>query len=117
MQRVKGRVQTEKELGIVYALGWGDCAHVYIGETSHTAEQWKKEHQAHVKHGPTELSAVVAHTCDLEHRIHWKPGIVKKEINLKKRKIQEALFINRLVKMGKTMNQDYGIDISKLCLD
>ena len=84
MQRVKGRVQTEKELGIVYALGCGDCANVYIGETSHTAEQRKKEHQAHVKHGPTELSAVVAHTYDLEHRTHWKPRIVKKEMNLKK---------------------------------
>ena len=118
MRRVKDRVPTEKEPGIVYALGCADCAHVYIGETSRTAEQRVKEHQAHVKHGRTEHSAVAAHACDLEHRIHWTPRIVKKkERNLKKRNIQEALFINRLVKIGKTMNQDCGIDLSKLWLD
>ena len=80
-------------------------------------KQRVKEHQAHFTHGRTELSAVAAHACDLEHRIHWKPRIVKKEMNLKKWTIQEALFINRLVKIGKTMNQDCGIDLSKLWLD
>ena len=79
---------SEERAGIVYALGCGDCASVYIGETSRTAKQQIKEHWVHIKHWRTEMSAVAAHAFGLDHQIHWQPRIIKKkEVDMKKRKI------------------------------
>ena len=47
--------------------------------------------------------------------IHWKPQIVVKESNPKRRKVREALKIHRLGE--KAMNQDKGTNISKLGLE
>ena len=70
MRRVKDRISTRKEAGIAYALSCGDCASVYIGEISRPAEQRMKEPQAHVKFGRTEMFAVAAHACGLNHQLN-----------------------------------------------
>ena len=48
--------------------------------------------------------------------IHWEAHIVSKEQNNEKRKVKEAMTIHKLGR-DKTLNQDRGIDLSKLWLD
>ena len=48
------------------------------------------------------------------HAIHWKPRILEKENNAK-RKVLEALTTGQL--KDAVMNQGNGVDLSKLWLD
>ena len=65
--------------------------------------------------GRTELSAVAAHAHNEGHQIHWEPMVIKKESNLVKRKVLEALTIKKLGR--KTINQDSGLKLSHIWLD
>ena len=103
-----------------YALGCTDCPRVYIGETGRTAKQRTREHKCHTRTGHTELSAVARHAHTEGHNIHWKPQVIASENNTTKRKIKEALAINKLEKgrgNGKVMNQDKGTELSRIWLN
>ena len=64
--------------------------------------------------GNTHSSAVAAH-ASTGYEINWQPMILAKEGLTTKRKVLESLSIHRL--NGKTLNQDRGLQISKLWLD
>ena len=91
------------------------------GETARTADLRSKEHQAHARYGRLEQSAVAKHAIEENHQIHWKPVVVTKaERNTvtTKRRVKETLKIRELEKRGRgTMNQDSGMQLSKLWLD
>ena len=118
MQGAKDKVQPSREAGVIYALGCMECPRVYVGETAGTADLRSKEHQAHARYGRLEQSAVAKHAIEENHQIHWKPVVVTKERNTTKRKVKETLKIRELEKRGrKTMNQDSGMQLSKLWLN
>ena len=120
MQRTKDRLPADQIPGTIYALECTDCFSVYIGETARSAKQRSKEHQMHTRTGHTELSAVANHAHKHGHSIQWTPKILAREGNATKRKVKEALEINEATKRREdrtTMNQDSGMNISKLWLD
>ena len=66
------------------------------------------------------MSAVARHAHTEGHGIHWRPPVVASESNTTKRKIKEALAINKLEKErgnDKVMNQDKGTELSKIWLN
>ena len=69
-----------------------------------------------MRKGNADLSAVAYYVIHTHHNIHWKPQIVGREVNDKKRKIREALLISRMGQ-EKLMNMDRGMELSKLWLD
>ena len=66
--------------------------------------------------GHAELSAVAEHVHQTGHQIYWEPRVIAKKPRYMERKITEAIAINKLGK-DKVMNQDCGLDVSKLFLD
>ena len=114
MKGVKDNIPPEKEPGVVYAIGCMECREVYIGETSRTAEQRVKEHKAHVTHGRTKQSPIASRVAEKQHQVYWEPRIIEKERNTTKRKVKEALTIRKLEKKDGAMNQDNGLELSKL---
>ena len=115
MHRAKDRLPVDTQPGVVYALGCKDCSKVYVGETGRTAKKRTDEHLRHTMQANTDMSAIAQHVLTTNHSIHWKPQIVVKESNPKRRKVREALTIHRLGE--KAMNQDKGTNISKLWLE
>ena len=74
----------------------------------------------YTRNGHIELSAVANHAHAAVHNIHWVTRVLTKEKNATKRKVKEALAIKAATTQkgsGVTMNQDNGMNISKLCLD
>ena len=68
--------------------------------------------------GKSEFSAIAHHEQETRHQIHWKTRIIAKECNTTARKIREALIIRRVnAKEKRTMNQDKGIELSRLWLN
>ena len=115
MKGAKDTIPDTQHPGVVYALGCKDCAKVYVGETGCTAQRRAEQHRYDARTGRTELSAVAAHAHNEGHQIHWEPMVVKKESNLVKRKVLEALTIKKLGR--KTINQDSGLKLSNIWLD
>ena len=115
MKRVKDSIPKELQPGVVYAVGCADCEKVYVGETTRTAKERMKEHRCHTRMGKGELSAIAQHVMETGHEIHWNPQILAREKNSTRRKVCEALTINRLDSTRKkTINQDKGLELSKL---
>ena len=98
--------------GVVYALSCKDSSKVHVGETGRTAKKRTDEHLRHTMQANTDMSAFAQHVLTTDHSIHWKPQVLVKESNPKRRKVREALTIHRLGE--KAMNQDKGTNISKL---
>ena len=117
MKGAKDTLTACDEPGTIYAIGCKDCAHVYVGETARTAHQRGEEHKAHFRHGRDRLSAIAAHALEEGHDIHWQPRVIGKEQNPTKRRVKEAIFIDRVRRKGKAMNQDKGLELSPLWLD
>ena len=59
--------------------------------------------------------SAVATQASTGHEIHWQPMILAIEGLTTKRKVLEALSIDRL--KGKTINQDRRLQVSKMWLD
>lgn len=112
----KDRIKPQEDPGVVYAIGCMGCAKVYVGETNRTASQRAREHRCHTRTGHTELSAIAQHAHATGHPIHWEPRVLTKERHAQARKIKEAIAIQRLGP-EKTINQDRGIELSKLWAD
>ena len=107
MKGAKDTIPDTQHPGVVYALGCKDCAKVYVGETGCTAQRRAEQHRYDARTGRIELSVVAAHAHNGGHQIHWEPMVVKKESNLVKRKVLEALTIKKMER--KTINQDSNI--------
>ena len=45
------------------------------------------------------------------------PGVLTKEADAMKRKLKEALLFGKIGRTGRSMNQDKGLEVSKLWLD
>ena len=118
MGRAKDHTPADTQPGVVYALGCQDCPQVYVGETARTAKQRVKEHQEHMKKGNENMSAVAHHVLETGHAIHWKAKVLRKETETVKRKVHEALLINKLQKReGCKMNLDHGMELSNIWLE
>ena len=66
------------------------------------------------------MSAIAKHTHEESHTMHWSARILAHESDKTKRKVKEALVIRTTKKKGgadKLMNQDNGLDVSKIWLD
>ena len=60
-----------------------------------------------MKKGNENMSAVAHHVLETRHAIHWKAKVLRKETETVKRKVHEALLINKLQKReGCKMNLD-----------
>ena len=116
MKGAKDKVPNSKVPGVVYAIGCKDCPKVHIGETARTAEQRCKEHNAHFRFDRTEQSVVACHVFEANHEIYWEPLVIDKERLSTRRKVKDALNITKLKEKG-VMNQDSGLQLSKLWLD
>ena len=58
-----------------------------------------------MKKGNENMSAVAHHVLETGHAIHWKAKVLRKETETVKRKVHEALLINKLQKReGCKMN-------------
>ena len=117
MKGAKDDIQACDDPGVVYAIGCNDCAHVYVGETARTATQRTREHKTHTNGSTPHLSAVAMHAREKEHHIYWTPRVLTKEADATKRKLKEALLIGKIRRTGRSMNQDKGLEVSKLWLD
>ena len=115
MRGAKDSLPAKDEPGVVYAVGCITCPDVYVGETLRTAATRIREHKYHANSGHPELSGIAAHVINEGHTVHWEPKIVAKESNTSRRKIREALFIDKVRK--KNMNLDKGLELSPLWLD
>ena len=120
MRGAKDALHADEKPGVIYALGCKECCKTYIGETQRTARQRVKEHRMHTRCGHPELSAVAQHAHDASHEIHWTARVIREEKNKTKRKVKEALAINKLNKERGShalMNQDVGMELSKMWLN
>ena len=59
---------------------------------------------------------MASHALD-GHRIHWKPLVVDRERHAVRRKMREAFTIHRLSRKNWVINQDCGMEVSKIWLD
>ena len=118
MRGAKDTTPAECQPGVVYAIGCKDCPKIYIGETSRTARQRVKEHREHVRKGAGEKSAVAEHVLETTHAIHWQARVISKEQHMTRRKVIEALAIQRIGrKAGTLMNLDKGVELSNIWLN
>ena len=98
---------------------------VHVSTSGKLAELQKKkkrkkkraeEHESHVRKRNTDMSAVAHHVVNTGHCVHWKARVSMTETNTRRRKVREALVINRLGP-DKVMNLDRGTELSSLWLD
>ena len=91
-----------------------------IGETARTTKQRVREHRCHTNTGHTEMSAIAKHALELGQSKHWKAKVIGREQDSTSRKIKEALMIQKMERRStknKIMNQDNGLDLSRVWLD
>ena len=86
------------------------CGLKYIGETKRALETRIGEHQAAVRRGETEKSAVADHACTNQHNLKWLLLMVL-EINTLLQ-IKEALHI-QLAGRDRLFNRDCGVATSE----
>ena len=114
MKGVKDKQKEEEILGVVYAIGCGDCRKVYIGETRRMAAQRVKEHKSDTRLGHSDKSAVVQHAHTTGHNAYRRAMVVEWEQHERNRKVKEALHIHRMTRKDGSMNQDRGLHLSKI---
>ena len=85
-----------------------------------TAKQRMREHKYHTRSGHLDMSAIAKHTHEESHTMNWSARILAHESDKTKQKVKEALAIRTTEKKrgaDKLMNQDKGLDVSKIWLD
>ena len=75
-----------------------------------------KEHNADMRMGRVEKSAIAEHIHATGHKVHWGARVIEKEQH-GGRRVKEAIHIHRMRKRGGSMNQDSGWRLSKIWLD
>ena len=66
------------------------------------------------------MSAIAKHAHEQGHSVHWKARVIGRERDSTSRKIKEALTIQKMKRKcgrDRIMNQDNGLDLSKVWLD
>ena len=96
------------------------CQSGYVGYGSNclsVARQRVKEHKENLRKGAGEESAVAENVIGTTHAIHWQARVIGKEHQTTKRKVLEALAIQRIGrKPGTLMNIDKGVELSNIWL-
>ena len=65
-----------------------------------------------------EKSAVAEHVLETTHAIHWQAKVISKEQHMTRRKVIEALAIQRIGrKAGTLMNLDKGVELINIWLN
>ena len=94
LSRPKDSIKKEKQTGVVYAIPCSDCNAVYVGETGRSLATRTREHQASVRLGQTEKSALAEHATKTGHPIKWSEvAILGKEGRYHQRKWEESWHI------------------------
>ena len=96
----------EEQSGVIYRIKCKECDGEYIGETGRQLKVRMKEHQADVRYGRTQRSALAEHSVATGHEIDWEDvEIIETEENWQRRKAKESWNI----KMKKPkLNRDEG---------
>ena len=94
--KIKDRPEKNEILGVVYAFGCKECSKVYIGETKRIANQRMKEHNADMRMGCAEKSAIAYHVHATGLEVHWETRVIEKEQHGGRRKVKEAIHIHRM---------------------
>ncbi|KXJ21627.1 hypothetical protein AC249_AIPGENE18003 [Exaiptasia diaphana] len=71
LSKPKDTIPMSKRTGVVYNIPCKDCAVSYIGETGRALKTRTKEHEACVRLGKTESSALSDHANSNDHGIAW----------------------------------------------
>ena len=102
----KDPAKTIEQCGVIYQLNCKDCGESYIGET---ARVLKKRVSEHKRTEGGKRTAVGDHQAEKKHQIDWDNlKIVGREDHTWKRKIKEALLIQRHT---PHINKDQGAEI------
>ena len=87
----KDPVLKEEQSGVIYKIRCKECDGEYIGETGRQLNVRTKEHQADVKYGRTQRSALAEHSVATGHEIAWEDvKIIETEQNWLRRKTKES---------------------------
>jgi hypothetical protein len=111
----KPKTAKENYKGIVYSIACASCGKEYIGETSKTALERRKQHQSDVRRG-VKTNGIFCHLEENpDHVIKWEnQKILEKEQHWLIRKIKESIHIeikNPGRKLNSIMNLERGISI------
>ena len=88
-----------------------ECGKVYIGETGRSFNTRIKEHNACQRLGDGDKSAIVKHTQQQQHKIHWEDGSIITSIpHWHTRRVREAIEILQ----HNTVPQDSGLHINDI---
>ena len=72
LTKVKDKVPTEKQTGIVYTIPCSNCDIQYIGETDRSLQTRRCEHKRSVRDNKVEQSALAEHVRQTGHAISWE---------------------------------------------
>lgn len=107
LSRPKDPIPIDKKTGVVYEIPCKDCSTRYIGETGRALSTRVKEHQACVRLGKYENSALAEHANTLGHDVSWNDTkILASNSHWLKRRITEAWMITE--KEHVLTNRDCG---------
>src|SRR5690606_37877799 len=96
---------------VLYKIPCGECNMVYIGETRRTFGVCLKEHQADLRLGKADKSAVAQHAMERQHSPSWDNAkVLLAKQHYFKRKWREAI---KIIRTPDNMNRDadFSIDI------
>lgn len=102
---VKKRPVPATELGIIYQLPCSSagCSWSYVGESSRTLDERKKEHIKSVRELDVMRSEVAQHALDFSHSVDFdRMKVIDRESNWRKRVIKEAWWTKRLSSSNRT---------------
>ena len=51
------------------------------------------------------------------YKVHWDAKVFEREHDTRRRKVKEAWHIQRMIKKGGSMNQDCGVNLSRVWFD
>ncbi|XP_038075670.1 uncharacterized protein LOC119743341 [Patiria miniata] len=97
--KIQAQLQTHKDKQDLNTMAGGysipcKCGNVYIGEKRRELKTKIKEHQAHGRKGEIDKSAIIKHSHEQDHRIHWDQArIIAAVTHWHPRRIREAIKI------------------------
>ena len=107
LMHVKDKTPLENKCNVIYEIPCSD-GKTYIGETSRPLHQRIKEHKEALRNLKSQSSAIVEHiTSSVNVAPMWNEvKVLATEDDWKKRRIKEALWIER----SNTINRNHGLD-------
>ena len=109
---VRKRPVPATELGIIYQLPCSSegCSWSYVGESSRTLDERKKEHIKSVRELDTMRSEVAQHVHSHSHSVDFDGmKVIDRENNRRKRVVKEAWWTKRLSSSNRTKHNISGL--------